>query len=97
MHNGKVTEQQMFHATIKTFNNEVISMKDVSMKDLKNAATKMRMKVIDMIYKAQSGHPGGSLSAADFVTGDVEQDGLYQAFETLGLLGTRGLREYDAF
>ena len=28
----------------------------------------MRMKVIDMIYKAQSGHPGGSLSAADFVT-----------------------------
>lgn len=36
-------------------------------------------------------------AAADFVTGDVEQDGLYQAFETLGLLGTRGLREYDAF
>ena len=26
------------------------------------------MKVIDMIYKAQSGHPGGSLSAAEFVT-----------------------------
>lgn len=28
----------------------------------------MRMKVVDMIYKAKSGHPGGSLSAADFVT-----------------------------
>jgi transketolase len=26
------------------------------------------MKVVDMIYKAQSGHPGGSLSAAEFVT-----------------------------
>ena len=35
-------------------------MKDVSMKELKNKATEMRMKVVDMIYKAQSGHPGGS-------------------------------------
>ena len=43
-------------------------MKDVSIKELKNDATQMRMKVVDMIYKAQSGHPGGSLSAADFVT-----------------------------
>lgn len=43
-------------------------MKDVSMKELKNKATEMRMKVVDMIYKAQSGHPGGSLSAADFMT-----------------------------
>jgi len=36
-------------------------MKDVSIKELKNAATRMRMNVVDMIYKAQSGHPGGSL------------------------------------
>ena len=36
--------------------------------NLQNKATEMRMKVIDMIYKAQSGHPGGSLSAADFMT-----------------------------
>lgn len=43
-------------------------MKDISIKELEKTATKMRMKVIDMIYKAQSGHPGGSLSAADFVT-----------------------------
>ncbi len=43
-------------------------MKDISIKELENTATKMRMKVIDMIYKAQSGHPGGSLSAADFLT-----------------------------
>ena len=43
-------------------------MKEVSIQELKNTATQMRMKVIDMIWKAQSGHPGGSLSAADFVT-----------------------------
>jgi len=43
-------------------------MKEVSIKELKNAATRMRMNVVDMIYKAQSGPPGGSLSAADFVT-----------------------------
>ena len=36
--------------------------------ELKKTATQMRMKVVDMIYKAQSGHPGGSLSAADFMT-----------------------------
>lgn len=36
--------------------------------NLQNKATEMRIKVIDMIYKAQSGHPGGSLSAADFMT-----------------------------
>jgi transketolase len=43
-------------------------MKDISIKELKNTATNMRMKVVDMIYKAQSGHPGGSLSAAEFLT-----------------------------
>ncbi len=43
-------------------------MKDVSIKELKNIATDLRMKVVDMVWKAQSGHPGGSLSAAEFVT-----------------------------
>ena len=43
-------------------------MKDASIQELKNIATDLRMKVVDMIYKAQSGHPGGSLSAAEFVT-----------------------------
>ncbi|MCI8375636.1 MAG: hypothetical protein HFI29_09415 [Lachnospiraceae bacterium] len=43
-------------------------MKDISVKDLEKTAVRMRMKVIDMIYKAQSEHPGDSLSAADFVT-----------------------------
>lgn len=35
---------------------------------LKNIANELRIDVIDMIYKATSGHPGGSLSAADIVT-----------------------------
>lgn len=43
-------------------------MKDSNIKELKNTATQLRMRVVDMVYKAQSGHPGGSLSAADFVT-----------------------------
>ena len=38
-------------------------MKDISIQELKNTAVQMRMKVIDMIYKAQSGHPGGSPAA----------------------------------
>ena len=46
----------------------MIFVKDISIKELKNTATQMRMKVIDMIYKAQSGHPGGSLSIADILT-----------------------------
>lgn len=37
-------------------------------KELKNTATDLRKHIIRMIYKAQSGHPGGSLSTADFVT-----------------------------
>lgn len=35
---------------------------------LEEKACEVRCHIIDMIYKAQSGHPGGSLSAADFVT-----------------------------
>ena len=35
---------------------------------LKNTATELRIRIVDMIWKAQSGHPGGSLSAADIFT-----------------------------
>ena len=34
---------------------------------LKNKAQKMRQEIITMIYKAQSGHPGGSLSSTDIM------------------------------
>ena len=42
-------------------------MKEISVLELKNIATDLRKKAVSMIYEAQSGHPGGSLSAADFV------------------------------
>ncbi|MDD5013603.1 MAG: transketolase [Atribacterota bacterium] len=37
-------------------------------KNLKNIAKEVRIEIIKMIYQAQSGHPGGSLSAADILT-----------------------------
>ena len=43
-------------------------MKNVTVKELKKQCLELKKKVIHMIYVAQSGHPGGSLSAADFVT-----------------------------
>ena len=43
-------------------------MKNTSVAELKNIAKDLRKKAVTMIYEAQSGHPGGSLSAADFVT-----------------------------
>lgn len=43
-------------------------MKKMNVDELKKQSIELRKKVIRMIYKAQSGHPGGSLSAADFVT-----------------------------
>ncbi len=35
---------------------------------LTEKAKEVRSRIIDMIYKAKSGHPGGALSAADIVT-----------------------------
>ena len=40
----------------------------MSVSQLKNTCIDLKKHVIDMIYKAQSGHPGGSLSVAEFVT-----------------------------
>jgi len=43
-------------------------MTDYSIADLENTARKLRRHVINMISTAGSGHPGGSLSAADIIT-----------------------------
>lgn len=37
-------------------------------KKLKKVADKLRIDIVDMIYKAKSGHPGGSLSCIDILT-----------------------------
>ncbi|QWW18707.1 transketolase [Schaalia sp. 19OD2882] len=42
-------------------------VKDVSTDELKEWAKKLRKTSVQMVYEAQSGHPGGSLSAADVV------------------------------
>ncbi|WP_328285169.1 transketolase [Bacillus sp. 1NLA3E] len=47
--------------------NEVTEMKDISVEELKQKAIELRKAALTMIHKAQSGHPGGSLSAADIV------------------------------
>jgi transketolase len=39
-----------------------------NVEQLEEIANQLRIDVIDSIYTAQSGHPGGSLSAADIVT-----------------------------
>ncbi|MBN1691777.1 MAG: transketolase, partial [Dehalococcoidia bacterium] len=43
-------------------------MTDYNLEDLQDIARKLRRHVITMISTAGSGHPGGSLSAADIVT-----------------------------
>ncbi len=45
-----------------------LPMTDYSIEDLQDIARKLRRQVITMISTAGSGHPGGSLSAADIVT-----------------------------
>ena len=42
-------------------------MKNISAKELKEYAKQLRKTAVTMIYEAQSGHPGGSLSMADIV------------------------------
>ena len=41
---------------------------DKRTKYLREVAQEVRLNIIDMIYTAQSGHPGGALSAADIIT-----------------------------
>ena len=41
---------------------------NLTVAELKNKCVDLKTNVISMIWKAQSGHPGGSLSVADFMT-----------------------------
>ncbi len=43
-------------------------MDAVEKKQLKETACKVRMGIVESVYSAKSGHPGGSLSAADIMT-----------------------------
>ncbi|MGE5329941.1 MAG: transketolase [Deltaproteobacteria bacterium] len=43
-------------------------MNPVDTRKLKTISTKIRIGILDAVYYAQSGHPGGSLSSADILT-----------------------------
>ena len=43
-------------------------MKITDIEELKKKATEIRIGIIEGIYGAKSGHPGGSLSCADILT-----------------------------
>jgi transketolase len=42
-------------------------MEELTLSDLENIANRLRLHVVEMTYAAHSGHPGGSLSAADMM------------------------------
>ena len=42
-------------------------MEELTLSDLENIANRLRLHVVEMTYTAHSGHPGGSLSAADMM------------------------------
>ena len=43
-------------------------MKITNIKDLEDKAKQIRIGIIEEVYNAKSGHPGGSLSVADILT-----------------------------
>ena len=43
-------------------------MNQQQLRELQRKSLELRKKVVTMVFEAQSGHPGGSLSVADFVT-----------------------------
>ena len=51
---------------VVTFKKEIIMENRVAM--LEEKAIELRKTILTMIHEAGSGHPGGSLSAADYVT-----------------------------
>ena len=42
-------------------------MNQIELKNLKKLSVEARMDILDMVYSAQSGHPGGSLSATEIL------------------------------
>ena len=43
-------------------------MKKSKIKELEEIAKKIRKQIVEQVYRAGSGHPGGSLSIADILT-----------------------------
>ena len=47
---------------------EVVILKITNINDLENISRNIRIGIIEAVYNAKSGHPGGSLSCADILT-----------------------------
>ena len=47
---------------------EVVILKITNINDLENISRNIRIGIIEAVYNAKSGHPGGSLSCADIST-----------------------------
>ena len=46
----------------------------VDIKELKKLANENREKIVNLVYLAKTGHPGGSLSIIDMLTAIYEMD-----------------------
>ena len=55
-------------STFKLFRKVVINLKITDINELQEKARKVRNGIIEAVYSAQSGHPGGALSIADILT-----------------------------
>ncbi len=63
-----MSESKLSHAPNPRPTSRASAKLDLSLAELQRMAKQLRRHVITMIAKAGSGHPGGSLSAADIVT-----------------------------
>lgn len=62
-----LTYKYTCYTRIQIYNKEVIVVEESIVATLEKKAIELRKTALIMIYKAQSGHPGGSLSAADVI------------------------------
>ena len=48
-------------------------MPSVDLDEMGESAKRCRRRIVDMVYKAQSGHPGGSLSCIDILVSSTRE------------------------
>ena len=58
-----------FDLSLLEIDRRVVFLKKLNnIEELENMAKKVRRGIIEEVYEAQSGHPGGALSVADILT-----------------------------
>ena len=61
-------------------------MKITDINELKKISKEIRKSIVTQVYKAQSGHPGGSISIADILTVLYFNEMNIDAFENMKIL-----------